>query len=419
MSAIAAHQTPQNASARLLALVGTGAIFIGVLLSGFVINEPAPYEIYMAGLIAVWILFGLRISGTTAILLTLFIAFNLGGVLAVTQMPDSAGAPLYIAVSLFLALTSVFFTAVLEQQPQLFRIVFLAWTVAALAAATLGIAGYFGIASESFTRYGRASGSFQDPNVFGPFLVAPAMLLLYRIYTGSVTRCLLAMPILLVLAGGVFFSFSRGAWGTLLLSGVLLTGIMLLQPSKGTVKLRIAILSILAVAALAIAIIVALQLPGVAEVFESRAQLEQPYDSGRFGRFGRHWIGWELAMSTPLGIGPMVFGKMFGEDTHSIWLKAILDYGWLGFVAYVVIVVITLAGGLRLLFRNRPWQPYLLCAYVTFVAHVALGAIIDTDHWRHFYLLVGLIWAAIALENRHGRRQLLEAKSLRLQPTYR
>ena len=29
--------------------------------------------------------------------------------------------------------------------------------------------------------------------------------------------------------------------------------------------------------------------------------------------------------------------------------------------------------------------------------------VIDTDHWRHFYLLIGLIWGAIALEYRHQR----------------
>ena len=63
----------------------------------------------------------------------------------------------------------------------------------------------------------------------------------------------------------------------------------------------------------------------------------------------------------------------------------------------------TIAGGFKLLFRDRPWQPYLLCAYVVFVGHVFLGSIIDTDHWRHFYLLIGLVWGAMALEYRYQR----------------
>jgi hypothetical protein len=29
--------------------------------------------------------------------------------------------------------------------------------------------------------------------------------------------------------------------------------------------------------------------------------------------------------------------------------------------------------------------------------------VIDTDHWRHFYLLLGLIWGGMGLEYRHQR----------------
>jgi len=33
--------------------------------------------------------------------------------------------------------------------------------------------------------------------------------------------------------------------------------------------------------------------------------------------------------------------------------------------------------------------------YACFVAHVLEGAIIDLDHWRHFYLLMALVWGLI------------------------
>jgi O-antigen ligase len=140
-------------------------------------------------------------------------------------------------------------------------------------------------------------------------------------------------------------------------------------------------------------------------LFSERAQLAQDYDSVRFGRFDRYRIGFLMAMEHPLGIGPLVFGRIFGEDTHDIWLKALLDYGWLGFAAYLTLIVWTLAIGFRNLFRARPWQPYLTCAYVVFAGHVALGTVIDMDHWRHFYLLLGVIWGAAALEYRHRREE--------------
>jgi sugar phosphate permease len=65
-----------------------------------------------------------------------------------------------------------------------------------------------------------------------------------------------------------------------------------------------------------------------------------------------------------------------------------------------------LGGGFRILFRDRPWQPFLLCAYITFFGHVVIGNVIDTDHWRHFYVLLGIIWGCIALEAQtHAARE--------------
>ncbi len=114
-------------------------------------------------------------------------------------------------------------------------------------------------------------------------------------------------------------------------------------------------------------------------------------------------IGFNLALSKPFGIGPLEFGQIYGEDTHDIWLKCLMDYSWLGFAAYLTMIVWTFAAGFRILFRDRPWQPYLMIAYIALVGHTLLGTVIDTDHWRHFYLLVGMVWGALALEARHQR----------------
>ena len=85
----------------------------------------------MAGLIAVWALFGLRISRAVAPLLVLLVTFNIGGMIVddADGGPD-ATTPLYLAVSLFLAFTAVFFAAVTEAQPALYRLIFMAWLAA-------------------------------------------------------------------------------------------------------------------------------------------------------------------------------------------------------------------------------------------------------------------------------------------------
>ncbi|MER9296095.1 O-antigen ligase family protein [Mesorhizobium sp. M0621] len=405
MSAIS-HDVPRAAvNAKLIALISSCAVFLGIFLSGFVISEPAPYELYMAGLIAIWALFGLRVSRAAMPLLVLLVTMNIGGMMAMTQMSDLANTPLYLAVSLFLAFTAVFFASVTAVQPSLYRLIFVAYVVSAVITSLLGIAGYFHAfpGAEMFTKYDRAAGAFQDPNVFGPFLVLPGIYLLYLLLTGPVSRMpLLAVPLLIITAG-IFFSFSRGAWGMFAVSAVLLTGCLFLQSASGMFRLRVVVMTIAALALLVVAMIVILQLPGVSEMFSNRAHLEQSYDTARLGRFARYAIGFQMAMEHPFGIGPLVFGTIFGEDTHDIWLKMLMDYGWLGFVSFLALVAWTIAAGFRILLRDRPWQPYLLCAYVAFIGNIGLGTFIDIDHWRHVYLLLGLIWGAIALEYRHQR----------------
>lgn len=406
MSAITEYGLPRAVvQAKAVSLVGSAAVTFGVFLGGFVINEPAPYELYMVALIAVWSLFGLRISRHVGILLSLLVLFNVGGLMSMGVMGDLYQTPLYLGVSLFLAFTSVFFASIIEADHTRYRLIFLGWVLAALATGVLGIAGYLKLfpGAEVFTLYDRAKGAFQDPNVFGPFLVLPAIWLFHRLLTGNPLTMPVTVGAFLVIVTAIFFSFSRGAWGLFGVSAVLLMTALFLRSQSSLFRLRLALMSVLAVTILISAILIVMQIPGVSDFFLMRAKLVQDYDGGHLGRFARFAIGFGMAMEHPLGIGPLNFGRLLGEDTHNVWLKALMDYGWLGFGSFLTLVIWTIVGGFRILFRERPWQPYLLCAYVVFLGHLGLGTVIDLDHWRHFYLLIGLIWGAMALEQRYQR----------------
>jgi len=384
-------------------LIANTVIGFGVFLLGFVMSEPAPYELYMVGLIVLALLFGLRLSRTSLVLLAILTVFNFGGMISVMQMADIKKAPLYIAVSLFLAFTSVFFAAVIEADYRRLRTIFNAYLLVSIVSSLLGIAGYFALfpGAENFTRYGRAQGAFQDPNVYGPFLILPLTWTLYRVMRGSIRDVAAYLPLCCLLTLGVLLSFSRAAWAMVPLSFALLFGVLFLQSNSNRFRLRLIAIGLLAVVAIVLAVLIILQIPGVGDFFRERARLEQSYDSARLGRFARHWLGMILATQHPLGIGPLEFGPMFGEDTHNIWLKAALDYGWVGFIAFLTLTFLTLAIGFKLLFRNRPWQPFLLVAYATYLGHVLIGNVIDTDHWRHFYLLFGIIWGCAGLEYKY------------------
>ncbi|AEG03788.1 MULTISPECIES: O-antigen ligase family protein [Sinorhizobium] len=389
-----------------ISLVGSCLVTIGVFLSGFVIAEPAPYEVFMAGLIGLWALFGLRISRATAPLTVLLVLFMIGGILSLTVMADLGTGPMYMAVTGFLCLTAVFFAAIIEESHQRLPLILNAWVAAAVITALLGILGYFGAipGAANFTLYDRAKGAFQDPNVFGPFLVAPTLYLLHGLLTQPISRAPLKIAGLLVLTLGVFLSFSRAAWALDLFCVVAFVFVMLLKQRSGLFRLRILVLTLSGALFVVAALVVALQSDQVASLFSSRTQLVQDYDGGHLGRFDRHRIGFLMAMEKPLGIGPMVFSTMFPEDEHNVLLKSLTSYGWLGFVAYVALILWTLSLGFRFLLLERPWQPYLMIAWTTLMGHVGIGNVIDTDHWRHFYLLLGILWGCAALEYRHRRQ---------------
>ncbi len=86
-------------------------------------------------------------------------------------------------------------------------------------------------------------------------------------------------------------------------------------------------------------------------------------------------------------MGPFEFARVYGLQQHNVYLQAFIVYGWTGGMAYILLLLSTLWIGLRTVLVPTPWQPYLIAAYATFVGEVLEGFIIDSDHWRHFYLL--------------------------------
>jgi hypothetical protein len=86
-----------------------------------------------------------------------------------------------------------------------------------------------------------------------------------------------------------------------------------------------------------------------------------------------------------------------------------LNAGWLGGAVYLVLVVLTVVFGFRFAMRASDTRTIFLVVYATFVATAFEGAIIDSDHWRHFYLMMGLLWGMMAatkqpVQTRESRR---------------
>lgn len=387
--------------------VADWALGLLIFLSGFVIYEPAPYDLLIPLLVVFAALCGLRLNRHILPLIVLLMLLETGGLIAFTQTALPAKAAVKLLTTLLLAGSAIYYAAIVSADPAgRLKIIAHAYVASAVAASLIGILGYFHIipGSDLFTKYGRAMGPFQDPNVFGPFLILPAVLLarelLVETYPGTIRRCVWLLTILLA----IFLSGSRAAWGMTVFAVLFAILIDFINERRPARRLRILAFVVAGVLAAALLLAVALSIPAISNLISQRAHLVEEYDAGRLGRFARWVIGFFMVQEHPLGIGPFKFGLTFGEDEHNTWLKGFTVYGWLGGVAYLTLAVWTVRVATPLLFRSAPWQGFYVCAYAVFVSHLFTHILIDQDSWRHVFLMYGILWGAVAAERLRWHR---------------
>jgi hypothetical protein len=180
------------------------------------------------------------------------------------------------------------------------------------------------------------------------------------------------------------------------LASLIVTVLSLATAPRGHIRVRIVLIAIVGAAIAAIALAALLSVEQVGNLFAERATLDQAYDVGHFGRFGRYVLGAELGLDRPLGIGPLQFFKFFGEDPHNSYLNAFMSGGWLAGFAYLTLTAVTLAGATRFLRADTPWRASYHVIYAAYVGVVVESAIIDIDHWRHYFLILGALWGLMA-----------------------
>jgi hypothetical protein len=385
------------------------AVAVIVFLGGFVIFEPAPYELLLVPTVIVWAVFGLRFNLYTMPLTILLLCYVAGGFLSFTQLDDFSKPFIYMATTTFLAASSVFFAAVIIENPaKRMEIIRNAYVVSAVIAGAIGVLAYFEVlpASDLFKRYDRAMGPFQDPNVFAPFLVLPLCFLARDILMSRLRDSIWQIAGFLIILFATLLAFSRAGWG-LAVFGVMVTAFLAYAgtTSKMT-RFRMIAYIFGGGAAIVMMLAVAINIPAVRNLYVQRAHVVQDYDEGRLGRFERQQIGFFLIQERPFGLGPFQLGKMLGEDEHNMWLKGFTVYGWLGGFSYLILVVWTLAASAPLLFKPRPWTPIVQCTFAVYLGHIVLmHNVIDNDHWRHVFLLYGILWGAIGAERMLRREQ--------------
>lgn len=373
-------------------------LWITVASGGVVYFEPAPYDALMIGAMLILPVVGLVAwPRGLAVYLMLLCGIVAGGYIATTQA-GVLGVPVtHVTVTLYLALSSVVMAGFVAFSPQAHvRLILSAYLFAALVAASAALIGYFNVIPalyEILTEFGRARGTFKDPNVLGAFLV-PALLYTFNVVLNA--RFGRAIPWGLataVLLFAILLSFSRGAWLNLFVALIAYSFFTFVIAATNRERVKLVFFMVVA-GAFAVGLLAAAQsIPKVAELLGERATFEQSYDVGPEGRFGGQQKAAELVAENPLGIGALEFGRVYHhEDVHEVYLNMYLNTGWIGGTLYIFLVLATLAIGMKLVLRERGGDGIAAVIVAAFIGMALEGAVVDTDHWRHFYLIMAMIW---------------------------
>jgi len=384
-------------------------LYITVLASSVAFVEPSPHDALMGVLALACLIAGVRFERPVALLFLLLLIWNVAGLLSLLNVPGQEQTVQYAGTSIYLAVAAMIFAGLFSQNtlPRL-AAMRAAYILSALLTTLFGLAVYFHFlpGEDTFMWAGRLRSTFKDPNVFGPFLILPALFLIEDMVTRRIQLWKIAAT--LIMLAGLLFSFSRGAWFNYAVSAVVLLALIFCTAPTPSARMRPIVLAVVSAVGLALLLVALLSFQSVRAMLLERAQLTQSYDVGEGGRFGLQGVALGLLLDKPFGLGPFEFSRMHGgTQQHNVYLQAFLVYGWAGGISYIMLILTTLFVGLRNALLRTPWQSYLIAAYAAFVGILCESFIIDSDHWRHFFLILGIIWGLSAANGKfmRGERQ--------------
>jgi O-antigen ligase len=386
------------------------AAALGFALLGVVFVEPAPTDLVFFVVVAVALVTGRfhirRVPAAAVGIIGAFLALNL---VSAVEVVDVERALTFFATTLYVAVLGIWVAGWVRTRRRA-RIAAGGYLVAAVAAAGLGLLALFLPVPERefIVSQGRVVALFKDPNVFGPFVVPPALILVEEILSPRLFRLrrMLKGLLLLVLTLGVLFSYSRGAWANLAVG--IGTVLLVLALRRGGGRKVMVALSLVIVAG--VIIVGTVTVSGSADFLAERARI-QSYDADRLGA----WVaGLEPAQRYPFGVGPGQFESIASISAHSTYVRVLAEQGLPGLIAISALMTFTLVAALGNAVAGRDTygigSAALLGAWCGLLVN---SFVIDTLHWRHLWVVAALIWAGWARRRARFGRNLLPERVLK------
>jgi O-antigen ligase len=375
------------------------AVALAFALLGIVAVEPAPADgVFFVVMAVALVSRRFRLGAVPVPVLAALGTFAALNLLSAVQVFDLERAASFFLITLFLAALGLWLCGYVVSAKRA-RLVMRAYLFAATTSAALGVLALFVPmpAAELLTEGGRARGLFQDPNVFGPFLIPALLIVVEEIVKPRLltSRLVTKLVIAAVLALGVLFCYSRGAWLSLAV-GLFVMGATL-SLRRGGARRALALVLVAGVAALIVGVTVVAT--GSGDFLAERAQ-PQTYDQQRFS--GQR-ASLESAWTYPFGVGPGQFEGVAQISAHSTYARVLGEQGFPGLVVLLVLFAYTLGSAVRSAAAGRGTygigSAALLGAWCGLLVN---SFFIDTLHWRHLWIVAALIWAGAMMTRRRA-----------------
>jgi hypothetical protein len=370
-------------------------IFIFIIFINVGMIDPSPYD--FASLIAMplWFLGGFSIHRIFVLLAGILLIYLISGIVALAPYLHDPNSTVYFYQTIYLVVTGLFFALYSGERTQArVELLLVTFTISSLIAAGSGALGYFNIAGTGahFSYAGRASGTLKDPNVMGSAVILSILFLAQNLILGRARSAILTAAGLMIVFSGMFLTFSRGSYGSTVVSfAVMLISVFVMSEDR-RMKRRIILSAAGAILVVALVIVAILSIPETREFFSQRTSATQDYDEGPTGRFGNQIRSIPMLLERFWGFGPLRFRLIFDLDPHNSYVGSFANYGWIGGLLFIVLVALTTFIGLRLLFSKSPYLRQAQVVVPTTLTLFMQGLQIDVDHWRHAFFLIGVVW---------------------------
>ena len=404
-------------------------VFCLSFLSGFVLFEPSPHDILLLCFVFVIMFSGYFIISEhmipVIVIMNGFILFNMVPLLYVVDLEISL---IYLSITIYLIISLLFYEIIISRAgSDIVRTLLKGYISACIISCFVSIFCFvvpnpiseivlYGKIADG----GRIKAFFKDPNVFGPFLVPAFMLCAcsWRSIFSSRIFTSLRWFFVLVLLVSIILSGSRGGWLNLLVAIVAL-GWVHWNAARQSPRLRrrtpVPIVALAAVAGLAYALVT---LVGYDEFLTDRFE-QKSYDQDRFLAQS---LALEEAMASPFGIGPGQSETYEGSSSllrapyspHSLYVRVIAESGWGGAVSFLVFLLLTIRQAWWIAVTDWRYASISAVVFASLVGILANSFFVDTLHWRHFWMLLGMTWGLSGLCRRElaplTQRAVIRAK---------